>query len=215
MGGIGSSRWDGHARRRRIGEGTLELPVSALLELAKAPAGTVAGFAWGELLKLQATIEEKRGPLGNTLTARRVIVSDLEGVQLGAVMLLGYRAPFGGVRWWLACPECGQRRRALYSVHTVRWRCRKCSGLAYHSQRLAPLDRLQHRGCKIARRMGHGATWYPNNTGSPPKPKGMHWSTWERHNRELDTVEARRNAAWMQAVAPFLARADKYNRRQR
>lgn len=222
MGGIMSGRWGAHTRRRRIGEGTLELPVSALLELAKAPAGRVSGFAWGELLKLRATSGEPEDLLENTLTVRRITFCNMEGVQLGAVMLAGYRAPFGGVRWWIDCPQCGHDRRALYFLTAscyswaylestggavpFRWKCRQCSGLTYHSQRLEPVARLQYKSRKIAARLGKGdASWHCENRYFP-KPKGMHWRTWERLNSKLDRVEAAWQGASLQRIAGFLAR---------
>ncbi len=233
MGGYGSSRWGGHARRRCIGEETLELSAAFLRQFATLPSGSAFGFKWAggeDAATLRGVVKDcelPRYPDGiadqDQEWERVLELSQLDDRGAGTVPLVGVAAPLGGVRWWLSCPECGQRRRALYSIHTVfsaawgeaggqrvfRWRCRKCAGLAYWSQRLAPLDRLQHRGCKIARRMGHGEMWYPNNTGSPPKPKGMHWRTWLRYNEQLDTVEARRNAVWLHGVSGFLARGEK------
>lgn len=224
-----SGRWGGHARRRRIGEGTLELPVAALLKLARSPAGMVAGFAWGELLTLRATIG-KDDPLENTLTTRHITLCNMDGVQRATVLLTGYRAPFGGVRWWLACPHCGQDRRALYFLTAsgysgaylestggavpLRWKCRLCARLTYYSQRLEPVARLQHRSRKIAARLGKGdASWHDENRFFP-KPKRMHWRTWERLSHELDRVEAAHNDAWMQRASGLLARIKNAKRRR-
>jgi hypothetical protein len=224
MGGLGSSRWGGRFRRRCIGERTLELPAAFLRQFATLPSGSAVGFEWAgrpDAAALQGVITEREPYYPGAIAERVLELSQLDDRDAGTVPLVGVPAPLGGVRWWLACPECGQRRRALYSIHTVlssgwkavagsrvfRWQCRKCAGLAYRSQRLAPLDRLQHRSRKLAMRIAPGE-WYADNTESPPKPKGQHWSTWQRLNRELDAVEARQQGAWLHAVSGFLARCD-------
>jgi hypothetical protein len=232
VGGFGSSRWGGHARRRCIGEKTLELSAAFIGQSATLPSGSAFGFQWkggedGAILRgVVRDCELPRYPDGiadqDQEWERVLELSQLDDRGAGTVPLVGVTAPLGGVRWWLACPECGQRRRALYSIHTVfsaawgeaggqrvfRWSCRKCAGLAYHSQRLAPSDRLEHRSRKLAMRIAPGE-WYADNAESPPKPKGQHWSTWQRLNRELDTVEERRDAVWIHAVSGFLARGEK------
>jgi hypothetical protein len=41
----------------------------------------------------------------------------------------------GGVRYWFACPECGQHVGGLYLVPGgIRFRCRQCSNLTYRSR---------------------------------------------------------------------------------
>lgn len=222
MGGIGSSRWGGHTRRRLIGEGTLELPVSVLAPLAACEGQSECRLAWGNLLALRATLGELREDRSGATVPRLLELDDTHGARKGYIYLTGARAPFGGVRWWLCCPVCAQRRRGLYYATpatiaevfgqplrslTSRLRCRECARLAYRSQRLSPLDRLEHRGCNIAARMGHGEQWYPNNAGSPPKPKRMRWRTWLAYNEQLDAVEYRRDRLWLGQVRRFLASA--------
>ena len=226
MGGYGSSRWGGHSRRRCIGEGTLELPVSSFSGIPTAATMTELRLQWGNVLSLRAIAGKVKEdwPGGDSMT-RLLQLEDKTRERVGSVSLVGDRAPFGGVRWWISCPECGQKRRALYYLTAscysqaymeargqrvpFRWQCRKCARLFYRSQKLTPLDGLQYRGCKIAARMGHGEMWYPNNTGSPPKPKGMHWRTWTRYNEQLDAVESRRNQVWIGQVSGFMARTTK------
>lgn len=217
MGSFLSSRWKGHTRLRCIGEGTIKLPVSALIELSNAPLGTTATFAWGDVLTLRAAIKKGRESRRSDARARQLDLSTSDDrTRLGTLGLVGYAAPYGGIRWWLSCPECEQDRSALYCLiadlgapgSQLPFECRKCAGLAYRSQRLAPVGRLQDRARKIAARMGHGETWYLENVGSPPKPKAMHWRTWHRHNQRLDEIEARSEEIWMPQMVSILQRLE-------
>jgi hypothetical protein len=93
---------------------------------------------------------------------------------------------FGGTRPWFVCPGqgCGRRVAILYSGRLLL--CRKCRSLAYLSQRETPLDRSLSRVQKALDR-------FPNSIcladGIPPKPKGMHWATYERLSKRFRRVE--------------------------
>lgn len=39
--------------------------------------------------------------------------------------------PLGYRRWWFVCPECGHRRKKLYSGACLALSCRKCMDLTY------------------------------------------------------------------------------------
>ena len=61
--------------------------------------------------------------------------------------------------------------------------CRQCNRLAYRSQREADDDRATRRADTIRRRLD----WEPGIlNGNGLKPKGMHWSTFERLQGEHD-----------------------------
>lgn len=89
----------------------------------------------------------------------------------------------GGQRVWWRCPAvgCGRRVAVLFGGRV--FACRQCHGLSYRSQREADDDLAIRRADTIRRRLG----WAPgilNGTGW--KPKGMHWRTFERLQREHD-----------------------------
>src|SRR5262245_48226481 len=75
--------------------------------------------------------------------------------------LCGTRSPV--LRWYVRCPECGQRRTSLYEVGE-RLSCRGCLRLSYQSQTRewsVPLhDRIKVRTDQLAQRRG---------------PKGRRW----------------------------------------
>lgn len=97
------------------------------------------------------------------------------------------RCAKGGERPWLRCPDCARRCALLYIPAGGRsLACRLCwgrrtghpSGLPYPSQHEKPEDRLLTKAIAIRERVGQkgGGIMEP----FPAKPKGMHWSTYER-----------------------------------
>ncbi|MAL94576.1 MAG: hypothetical protein CME40_05830 [Haliea sp.] len=105
----------------------------------------------------------------------------------------------GGVRHWFRCPGegCGRRVAILYGGE--RYVCRHCHQLAYESQREVDYDRLARRADRIRDKLGwergilNGNYW--------PKPKGMHWRTFQRLVAEHDRLVA----ASLQGIAAQLS----------
>lgn len=89
----------------------------------------------------------------------------------------------GGVRVWWRCPVagCGRRVAVLYGGRM--YACRHCHRLAYRCQREVDYDRAARRADTLRDRLGWSAGML---TGSGDKPKGMHWSTFERLCAEHD-----------------------------
>src|SRR5262249_45813823 len=85
--------------------------------------------------------------------------------------------PFGGRRWWFVCPRTGQRAARLHlPPGTYTFASRRAHRLAYRSQLETPPDRALSRAFALRRKLGAGG-----GTGDYiPKPKGMHWRTFER-----------------------------------
>ncbi len=61
--------------------------------------------------------------------------------------------------------------------------CRRCHGLAYPSQNESASDRTARRADSIRAKLGWDAGIL---NGDSPKPKGMHWRTFERLLDEHD-----------------------------
>jgi hypothetical protein len=90
---------------------------------------------------------------------------------------------FGGRRAWFRCPAKGCGRRVALLYGGAIFACRHCYRLVYDSQRERVPDRAIRRADAIRRRLG----WPPGILNAPGwKPKGMHWSTFERLRREHD-----------------------------
>ena len=92
---------------------------------------------------------------------------------------------FGGWRAWFVCPGCQRRCQVLYIWDDVL--CRICHGLVYESQ---TLQKVQRRVIQIGKRRKKVGGTSDIMSDFPPKPKGMHWSTyeglWQRDKQELD-----------------------------
>ncbi len=102
---------------------------------------------------------------------------------------------YGGERTWFVCPArgCGRRVAVLYGGAI--FACRRCQQLSYKSQREQPRRRALRRAQTI--RMNLGGS--PNLTEPfPDKPKGMHWSTYQRLHRETE------KAVWLSLPPWFL-----------
>jgi len=93
---------------------------------------------------------------------------------------------YGGVRYYWHCPKCCRRAAVLYCAGS--YVCRHCIGANYHSQLIQPIDRLFERVSIIRAKLewqqgiaqGHGS-----------KPKGMHYSTYDKLVNEHDQLTAK------------------------
>ena len=95
------------------------------------------------------------------------------------------RCYFGNRRPWFSCPAqgCGRRVALLYAYGI--FACRHCHRLAYQSQRENKYERAERRAERVRRKLG----WSPgilNDDGG--KPKGIHWSTFERLKSQHDAL---------------------------
>ena len=83
----------------------------------------------------------------------------------------------GGKRPWFRCPALGCGRRVAILYGGAIFACRHCHQLVYASQREILDNRIMRKADKIRERL----EWEPgilNDCGW--KPKGMHWSTYEK-----------------------------------
>jgi len=88
---------------------------------------------------------------------------------------------FGGETALFLCPICNARRRYLYGA-SGRFLCRGCYRLPYASQRTRDADRAGRKARALRRKLGVDVSpempiW--------PKPKGMHWRTFEAMAQEI------------------------------
>jgi hypothetical protein len=96
--------------------------------------------------------------------------------------------PFGGRRWWWVCPRTGHRVAKLYlPPSALSFASRQAYRLPYRSQRESPRDRAINRAFKLRHRLGD-----QGGIGSSiDKPKAMRWTTFDRHMRRIEALEAR------------------------
>ena len=213
MGGYGSGRWGWHRRRATVGEAALSLGAAQLAGGRVGPPvacrGSCAwtnrdGSRYAEVgVELRPDARWAGDPGWVALVSWNAGGPDRRNWLRLEPVALTY-----GRRWFLVCPRCGRRRARLY-LPRADWpafQCRVCARLAYHSQRLAPNDRLFHRARVLTRRLGAD---FDATAGYPPKPPRMHWRTYERRLDQLEAVEHQRSALFCAAVAGLLRRIDR------
>ena len=93
---------------------------------------------------------------------------------------------FGGGRAWLHCSRCGKRGSKLY-LDATQMVCRVCAGIRYASKNQRKGVRAQAKADHLRARLG--AASGPSRT-PPAKPKGMHWTTYDRLWAEIVALEA-------------------------
>jgi hypothetical protein len=89
------------------------------------------------------------------------------------------------------CPRC-YRRVALLYLRGERWACRICCGLAYRSELKLKGYRGQMMAQKIRARLGDDRSGFE----FPDKPRGMHWRTYERHEKHEAAVAKSWSGLW-------------------
>jgi hypothetical protein len=92
---------------------------------------------------------------------------------------------YGGYRKWFLCPRCRKRVALLYGAGKYFF-CRHCYQLTYDSCNTSPLQRIFDRANKLKEKLGgHAGIDYP----IPDRPKGMHWTTYNRIVAEIERLE--------------------------
>jgi hypothetical protein len=113
----------------------------------------------------------------------------------------------GGKRHWFCCPipGCGKRVAVIYCRAV--FACRTCHQLAFSSQREDEADRSRRKADRIRDRLGWPrGLWNGSHWG---KPKGMHWSTYERlraQHRDLENIVNCAFIARVTALYPSIGR---------
>jgi hypothetical protein len=110
---------------------------------------------------------------------------------------------FGGYRHWFSCPSCGRRCRVVYGG--ARFRCRICRGAKYESQYEDSPMRACSRRWRIRKLIEErgGQNWpFGLDDGFPPKPRGMHWTTYRR----LEALDRELDRRWAIGIGDWLDR---------
>ena len=99
-----------------------------------------------------------------------------------------------------AAPAAGEERRSSISIRLI-FRCRHCLGLPYASQQETILDRAYRKAFKLRNRLNAGG-----GIGDPiwGKPKGMHWSTFERLKAKVEHQDEITNFAFIDRASKML-----------
>lgn len=184
MGGFGSTRWGWH-RARQTTDPLLWLDVRILARQGSLTPGVWSTTSW-------TCRGEPSGSITHRAKADALILdyhvkgprdADWQPVR-ERIPLTSTPCHYGGSRPWFLCPGCGRRRAVLFSLDG-RFRCRRCHELAYSSTRETAADRALRRGDTLRRKLGGP----PGLHKFPAKPKGMHWTTYERIMAEISACD--------------------------
>ena len=193
MGGLGSGSWYRFDKKTTTDE-CRSLDVRRLHREGLLKSGTL--FSWGwfragqEVASISALVYQDK----LVLSYHSKVGGEWEDVE-EPVSVKWTPCNFGGERPWFVCPgvvngkRCGRRVAILYGPGKY-FLCRHCYDLRYGSQREDKGHRALRRAQKMRNRLGGSANMMEP---FPEKPKGMHWSTydrlfWEHHEAEMEQL---------------------------
>jgi hypothetical protein len=178
MGGPGS----GPSRRIRL----RQAPPAALLAVAELRltgrlAPGVSWCSWRGVLGVEFQSGERsvlyRWDKPGDRAAREVIHE---------LALTATPCNYGGERLWFVCPRCERRVANLYARDSPPLLCRTCAGIRYPSQSIPTVKRRVFRAAVIRERLGGEPSLLER---FPPRPVGMHRTTYERLREEVWEAE--------------------------
>lgn len=179
--------------RRRSGlvvEDCLRLDIAQLMRLGPVRDG-MAGQGWmewreaGQLLGgVQIRLDLRDAGKACLRVAFRLAQGEGAGRVVAQRIRLAFTVPnYGGRRWWLICPETGQRVRCLYlPPGGARFASRLALGLAYRVERLGHFDRPFERLHRQRRKLA--------GSHEPMRPKGMWQRSFDRQLAALVAADA-------------------------
>jgi hypothetical protein len=107
------------------------------------------------------------------------------------ISLVARPLPYGGLYWYMLCPETRRRARKLYKFGGAAQFCHRTAirpAPTYHSQRLSGLDRIQSQRWAIRNRLGNQEATVASTL---VKPKWMRWRTFEHYVHQDTALLAR------------------------
>lgn len=213
MGGYFSTRWNWE-RTRQSTDPLMKLDVRVLRREGALKPGAVAAQFWTRRGEAAGDIMTRTNADASVVTLVYTTTDRATGASENVrddVELEPLENTLGGHRVWFRCPGCDGRCAVLFCV-AGHFRCRHCHRLAYTSTREDRLARAQRRCDVLQRRLGMtGGTW----DALPPKPKGMHWTTYDRLCDELLAAQDDANDAFMDGARALLVRTDRLLARSR
>lgn len=181
MGGFGSGRHGGKSTT----EDMLSLDIRRLARNGLLKPGQSFNWKWSYGGKAVGNININTSVNQVTLNYRVRDQGDEWHAMDYPVCVTWTPCTYGGLRAWFICPAvgCGRRVAILYGGKV--YACRHCHQLAYRTQREQAYDRAGSKAEKLRSRL----RWEPGIlNGNGLKPKGMHWSTFERLQAHHDSL---------------------------
>lgn len=203
MGGYGSGQF---SHRARV-EAQLSLPVG---HFAKARQGAISIYRWGTRNNPDCGSVSFEVLVGGVLFNWRSSRGGESWANRCRASFTWTEPHLGGRRAWWECPVCGRRCGVLY-VRAHGLECRTCADLRYTSSGECPMDRAARRRANLDKRLGATHPSFSVVGGDeppPPRPKGMHRTTYERLCAERDRAAQLADALWLEGAVATLDRID-------
>lgn len=160
-------------------EDTRQLDITRLFRDGFLRHGAYSSLVWSTSAGVRSSIQ-----IYGAADHMIICANPISGISEQRIFYDWTKQRLGGRRRWFQCPGCGRRCGKLYE-RALLFRCRRCLGLAYQSQRERAEWRSLYRAQQIRVRLGGSANL---TQPFPDKPKGMHYATYEAL-----WVEARRH----------------------
>ena len=181
MGGRGSGRHSGYCSKPEAGD-SMPLDIRKITRKGLLMPGN--GFTWQWLVNdRQIAAISIRVDLNQDMVLSYRMKSTSELVEQ-RVQTQTSPCHWGGQRHWFTCPRCSKRVAVLYAPGQY-FACRECGGLGYATQKEGAGDRVSTKADKLRKRLRWAAGILNGDGG---KPKGMHWTTYQRLKRDHDAL---------------------------
>ncbi|MEE8099725.1 MAG: hypothetical protein V3T13_07300 [Hyphomicrobium sp.] len=200
MGGCGSGRYGGWPTSEATDSLVIDI---AALRRGGLRAGFVASshYTWTSSFDGEFSADmliDTRGRDDASIVLRHITRDNDPREIAYRVPLTATRPPFGGLRWWFICPARGDLRTKLFlPLGGSRFLSREAYRLGYACQRGTKLDRLHRKARKLKLALGGDGEFA---SPTPPKPRGMHRSTYAQKVAQLNAVEAAIAVTWIDSM---------------
>ncbi len=180
MGGRGSGRRSSYCGKSETGD-AMPLDIRKIASKNLLVSGNSFGWKWlvndHQVAGISIRVDSESMALSYRIQSTGEVVEQLVRTQTTPCHL-------GGQRHWFTCPRCSKRVALLYAPGRY-FACRTCGGLGYATQKEGAGDRASTRADKLRKRLGWEAGIL---NGDGDKPKGMHWTTYQRLKSQHDAL---------------------------
>ena len=184
MGGLGSGRWwrwDSKATT----EGQQRVDIRWMKQQGFLKPGKMGSISWSCRGERTGSVSFRIDTNQMVLDYRHRLRSGEWGPVQQKISFDWTPCFFGGYRYWFLCPRCWKRVAVLYGVGKYFF-CRHCYNLTYTTQQEGPIDCIGRKARKIRARLGASTDLFALMPFNLPKPKNMHWKTFNRLFEEAD-----------------------------
>ena len=147
----------------------------------------------------------KKQPRSKMRTSARGWMRVQSGSLDQTIELVSLARHYGGRQWYFTCPQTGRRASVLWKPPGAQFfASRQHWGprVAYGCQFQSPYRRAWSGAEAILRRLV-GRNYSEWSGELPPKPKGMHWRTYEREIARIEAYEGACDFYLLQCIAPL------------